>query len=79
MKDMLTNIVGVLTGVGVLLVITMIAPLIALASINTLAEQASVDFYIPHNFWTYLSVYGLVIVINGGGILTRDEFKDSKQ
>ena len=45
-----------------ILIIIIIAPLITVASINTILEQASVDAYIPHNFWTYISVYGILIV-----------------
>ena len=58
------EILGVLTGVGVIIAILLLGPLILLASINTLAEYSTTDFYIPHNIWTYLSVYGILIVMN---------------
>lgn len=43
----------------------LLGPLVGLASINTLAEQAGVAFYIPHNGWTYLSMWGLMLTFSG--------------
>ena len=62
--EMIGTIFAVLTGLGLAFAILLLGPLIVLASINTLAEQATVDLYIPHNIWTYLSVYGILIVMN---------------
>ena len=59
-----TTILGVLTGMGLIVAILLLGPLILLASVNTLAEYSTADFYIPHNIWTYLSVYGILIVMN---------------
>ncbi|MCP4990232.1 MAG: hypothetical protein GY928_30595 [Colwellia sp.] len=46
--------------------IFLLAPLILLSSINTLAEQAQVSFYIPHTFWSYVASYGLMICLGRG-------------
>jgi len=54
------------TVVALLFILLLIAPLIFLASLNTIFEQANVDIYIPHNIWTYLSSYGIMIVLRGG-------------
>jgi len=61
---MISDTLGVLTGVGLFIAILLIGPLVALASINTLAAHSTADFYIPHNIWTYLSVYGILLVVN---------------
>lgn len=52
-------------GLGILALFVfafVVGPMIALWAINTLAEQSGTKFYIPHGFWTYLSVYGLMAV-----------------
>lgn len=46
--------------------LVLLSPLIAIASLNTILEQANVAMYIPHNLWTYLSVHGLLVVFKGG-------------
>jgi hypothetical protein len=46
-------------------IVLIIAPLITIASLNTISEQSSLGWHIPHEFWTYLSVYGLMIVFKG--------------
>lgn len=43
----------------------LLAPAIALASINTLAEEAGTDLYIPHTIYSYLSIWGLMFVFRG--------------
>lgn len=55
-----------ITGVMLFVALVLLSPLIAIASLNTILEQANVAIYIPHNLWTYLSVYGLVVVFKGG-------------
>jgi hypothetical protein len=51
----------------VLLVVLVIllAPLLAIWGVNTISEQASMGWYIPHNVWTYLSIYALSAVFKG--------------
>lgn len=48
---------------AIILLAICIAPLITLWSINTLAEAALLKFYIPHTFWTYLAVIGLLMIV----------------
>ena len=52
-------------GVGgfILLVVFLIivAPLVSLWGLNTISEQAGFGWYVPHNVWTYLSVYALAV------------------
>lgn len=55
-----------ITDVMLLVVLVLLSPLIAIASLNTILEQANVAVSIPHNLWTYLSVYGLLVVFKGG-------------
>lgn len=55
--------IGVL---GILIaILILLAPLILLASLNTISEQGNLGWYIPHNFWTYLSSYGLMLTLRG--------------
>lgn len=44
----------------------LLSPLVSLWALNTISEQAHFGWYIPHNFWTYLSVYALAAVFRGG-------------
>ena len=48
--------------VGFIIFVIILSPLIAISSLNEISEQARFGWNIPHNFWTYLSVYGLVLV-----------------
>lgn len=59
--------------VGLVILLMCIAPLIALASLNTIFEQASIQAYIPHNVWTYLSVWGLALVFGGSASVKRNK------
>jgi uncharacterized membrane protein YidH (DUF202 family) len=60
------------SGAGVALVLVLIVllllltPILTLWSLNTLSEQGSLGWYIPHNVWTYLAIYALVVVFRGG-------------
>jgi len=47
----------------IVFVAILLGPLILLASINTLLEEAGNSTYIPHNIWTYLSCYGIMFVM----------------
>lgn len=62
MKDFL------LGGTSVLLIalLMLVAPAVALWSINTIFEQGSIDAYIPHNIWTYVASYGLMVCFGRG-------------
>lgn len=55
-----------ITNIMLIVLLILLSPLIAIASLNTILEQANVAMYIPHNLWTYLSVYGLLVVFKGG-------------
>lgn len=55
-----------------ILLLLILSPMIALWSLNTLSEQAHWGWYIPHNVWTYLAVYGL-------GTLTRTTVSTEKE
>lgn len=48
-----------------LVIVLVIAPLIGIWSLNTISEQSQFGWYIPHNPWTYLSIYGLMLVFKG--------------
>lgn len=61
----LNAVVGGFIVAALLILLVCIAPLVALASLNTIFEQASIQAYIPHNVWTYLSVWGLALVFGG--------------
>jgi hypothetical protein len=41
--------------------IILLGPAIILWSVNTLAEQAQWGWQIPHNIWTYLACWGLLL------------------
>lgn len=56
---------GVVGFLVVIVILMCIAPLLTLASLNTIFEQAGIQAYIPHNGWTYLSVWGLALVFGG--------------
>lgn len=64
MKDTLSAA----TAIMIFACLVLLGPLIAIASLNTILEQANTSVYIPHNFWTYISMYGLGFVfISRGG------------
>lgn len=46
------------------LVILCIIPVLVLWSINTITEQSGINFYIPHNIFTYASVILLWIILS---------------
>jgi hypothetical protein len=50
---------------AVFVIVLIVAPLIAIASLNTISEQSSLGWHIPHGLWTYLSIYGLMLVFKG--------------
>lgn len=62
MKDTLSAA----TAIMIFVCLVLLGPLIAIASLNTILEQASTGVYIPHNFWTYISAYGLMFSFRGG-------------
>ena len=52
--------------IGVFILIALLccfSPLIVLWSINTIAEEASIAFYIPHTVWTYICTFLIVIIL----------------
>jgi hypothetical protein len=48
-----------------LVIVLVIAPLIGIWSLNTISEQSQFGWHIPHNLWTYLSIYGLMLAFKG--------------
>lgn len=71
-KYRVTSTTGVLIIVALVLLVLLIAPMLALWALNTLSEQGSLGWYIPHNVWTYLAIYALVAVFRGGDSGTRN-------
>ncbi len=53
-------------GTLVFIILLMVCPLILLSSVNTLAEEANISFYIPHTVYTYLASYGVMLCLRGG-------------
>ena len=49
----------------VFVVLICIAPMLVLWSINTIAAASTATLYIPHTFWTYLSVILLILAFSG--------------
>ena len=49
-----------------------VGPLVLLWSINTLAEEANVKFYIPHNIWTYLACFGIFLTLKGSSVFSKE-------
>jgi hypothetical protein len=47
--------------VGLIVVAFVLGPLLTLWALNTLSEEAKFGWYIPHSFWTYVSVWALMI------------------
>lgn len=44
----------------------LLGPAILIWSVNTLANEAGLAFFIPFNFWTWLAGFCLILVLNGG-------------
>lgn len=57
---------GVVLVLALVVLLLMIAPALTLWALNTLSEQGSLGWYIPHGLWTYLSVWALLLVVKGG-------------
>lgn len=49
----------------IMLLLFLVSPLLLLTGINNIAEQASLDAYIPHNIWTYISAWAVMISLRG--------------
>ena len=56
----------VITLTVLIIALILLGPLILIASANTISEQASLGWYIPHNVWTYLSCYGIMFCVRSG-------------
>lgn len=52
--------------VGLVVVMLLLSPALSLWALNTISEQGGMGWYVPHNVWTYLSVYALAAVFRGG-------------
>lgn len=52
----------------VLILLFILGPILGLWGINTLFEQGGFNHYIPHNVWTYLAIWALMIVFKGGTV-----------
>lgn len=62
----MVRVLGVGAALGLIVLLMMIAPALSLWALNTISEQASLGWYIPHGLWTYLSVWALLLVFKGG-------------
>ena len=47
------------------IIVLILGPLLALWAMNTISDQSDMGWYIPHNVWTYLSIYALSAVFKG--------------
>ncbi len=54
---------NVLFGVGLIVLVLLISPLLTLWGLNTISEQGTMGWYVPHNLWTYLAVYAVIMPI----------------
>lgn len=54
------NIFGMAAGVAIIIALLLIAPLLCIWALNTISEQSGMGWNVPHNFWTYLSIFILV-------------------
>ena len=52
--------------VTLFVILLLIAPALLYWPLNTISEQGSLGWYIPHNFWTYLAGYGVMGCLGGG-------------
>jgi len=59
-KSLIVILIIALVIVGLLL-----SPLLGLWALNTISEEAKLGWYIPHTFWTYVSVWVLMILLRG--------------
>lgn len=50
----------------IVVLLLVIGPVLLLWSANTISEQASLGWYIPHNIWTYISAILLMCLLRGG-------------
>lgn len=50
-----------------------IVPALLLWAVNTVSEQSGSNFYIPHNFWTYLSIIVLWMFVSPSNITKKDK------
>ena len=60
---------GVLGGgivIGVVFLLLIVSPALALWVINSLAEAGGASFYIEHNLWNYFVAIVLLIMVRGG-------------
>lgn len=57
---------GVGVVVGLMILLLMIAPALTLWALNTLSEEGSLGWHIPHGFWTYVAMWALLLVFKGG-------------
>ena len=73
----IAQFVGVGVALALLVLLYAIAPLLTLWSLNTLSEQAQWGWYIPHNVWTYLAIFYLLI-IRGSGVSSKSATETKK-
>jgi hypothetical protein len=48
---------------GVAVCMVLLTPPLILWGMNTISEQATMGWYIPHGLWTYLAVYAVIAPI----------------
>lgn len=66
MKNVIGNILGGSAAVIIVAAIILIAPMVMYWSLNTIFEQSNIQAYIPHNVWTYISGFGIMLALRGG-------------
>ena len=62
----MSDVFKISTAILLIIALILLGPLILIASANTISEQANMGWYVPHNVWTYLSCYGIMICVRGG-------------
>jgi len=61
MKELLTGVFTILTGIVLIVFIFTIGPIFTIMALNTLFGLA-----IPLNIWTWLSVFWLTLIVTAG-------------
>ena len=66
MKDFLATTVGVSAGIGLIILLFLLGPILILWVINSLAEAGGASFYIEHNMWNYWVAFVLLCLVRVG-------------
>jgi len=63
--DGLSQTTAVALVIVLFILVLLIAPFFTIWAVNTIAEQAGTDFYIPHSFWSYVATLVILILFSG--------------